>query len=668
MAIKSNLYCTAATAVLLSLLCMSTALSQLRVTNWNVTNYSLTLPSPRDGYFKTAIYGQYQGRSMAPGVLIGEEFISAGSVTGFLNLLNTAPNSPGDWAAAPFVDGPDTDSAFFYRTALVNFLGVTTVYSPSGSTSDQPRNTMRYDISLKGYSNGNAPVLALYSTHMKAGSTSSDQSRRLLEAQRIRADAQNLPDGWSFLVGGDFNIQSSTQSAYEELVESKPNNDGRFFDPIKSPGGWNNNSAFRFIHTQDPMGTGGMDDRHDQILLGGSLVDGEGFDYLGNSSISYSTTTWNDLNHSYRAWGNDGTSFDQNLTVAGNQMVGPTIAQALRDSTGNSNPNATGGHLPVFLDLVVPPELDVNTSSINFGDVVLNSAASRQYHVYNSVNTAVWNAAGVAALTYTMSATAGFTVPGGVFTDQAGGVMNTHSVTMDTSTYGAKSGSILVQPQTAGVNSRTITLAANVVPQPSNIIDKSLPDESYINIVDAVATVSWSNVFYIESTNRAAGIRVEKPAHGVGLGTAHVVGVLKTNSDGERYILASKAEGVGPGSVTALGMRNMTLVGSSWDPHNGAGSGQVGVSYGMGLNNVGLLARTWGKVISVDTSQIPLWFIIHDGSGHNVKAVVQAGMTIPTANSYVEVTGAVSCYKLGATVYPQIVVRSWRQLAPPAAS
>ena len=33
---------------------------------------------------------------------------------------NSAPNSPGDWARASFVNGNDTDSAFFYRTSKVN--------------------------------------------------------------------------------------------------------------------------------------------------------------------------------------------------------------------------------------------------------------------------------------------------------------------------------------------------------------------------------------------------------------------------------------------------------------------------------------------------------------------------------------------------------------------
>ena len=75
------------------LLALSAAASaQLRVVTWNVTNYD---GADRGAAFQTAIYGEFQGRSMRPDVFIGQEFLSAASVTTFLNLLNTANGSPG---------------------------------------------------------------------------------------------------------------------------------------------------------------------------------------------------------------------------------------------------------------------------------------------------------------------------------------------------------------------------------------------------------------------------------------------------------------------------------------------------------------------------------------------------------------------------------------------
>jgi hypothetical protein len=319
----------------------------IRVVTWNVSNYS----SGRVAYFQTAIYGEFEGRTMAPDIFIGQEFLSQTGVNNFVNLLNTASDSPGDWTAADFVDGRDTDSALFYRTDVAEMAtdlspnGVTVV-ATGGPDPLHPRNIMRYDVRFAAGTPAET-TLAIYSSHMKAGSSSDDQARRRVEAERIRNDAETLPDDWHFLLGGDFNIQSSFQTAYQILVGSQADDRGRFHDPIDTPGNWNNNESFRIVHTQDPAAA--MDDRHDQILVSIDLIDGAGLDYVGDPTTPYSATTWDDPNHSYRSWGNDGTSYDARLTITGNTMVGSTIAQALVSSA------AGGGHLPVFLDLRVPP-------------------------------------------------------------------------------------------------------------------------------------------------------------------------------------------------------------------------------------------------------------------------------------------------------------------------
>ena len=204
----------------LSCLLTSTGFAQLRVVEWNVTNYS----SGRISAFETAVYGEFEGRSMSPDIMVGQEFLSAAGVQNFLNILNNAPASPGDWAAAPFLNGPDTDNAFFYRTSKIVFLGVTTV-SRGGSSPNHPRNVERYDVRLAGYQSDGA-VLACYSSHMKAGSSDNDQARRLVEARAIRDDAETLPALWHFLLAGDFNIQSSSQAAYVELTFPQGNDAG----------------------------------------------------------------------------------------------------------------------------------------------------------------------------------------------------------------------------------------------------------------------------------------------------------------------------------------------------------------------------------------------------------------------------------------------------------
>lgn len=336
-----------------------------RVTQWNVTNYGsqVTGTNPdRTVAFQTAIYGtnSANGLKMAPDVFLGQEFISAAAVTAFKNLLNSAPGSPGDWQAAPWTAGnesvPDTNTAFFYRTSKFDFVRIVLVAQGSTSTTNQPRNTYRYDIKPKGFIN-DVPVLSCYSTHLKAQGGTNDALRRQVETGRIRANANTLTDPNSyFLIGGDFNITTSSALEYQNMIGSQTGtngNVGRFYDPINTPGSWNNNFAYRFVHTQEPSSQ--MDDRHDQILVGSKLLDNVGFEYVYNGGtinnftpLAYSTTTWNDPNHSYRCWGNDGTTYNAPIKVDGNTEVGPTIAQALI-STVQGN-----GHLPVFLDLRLP--------------------------------------------------------------------------------------------------------------------------------------------------------------------------------------------------------------------------------------------------------------------------------------------------------------------------
>jgi hypothetical protein len=427
--------------------------AQLRVANWNVTNYSSTLPSSRDPAFKTALYGVYEGRSFAPDVLVAQELLSAASVTAFKNVLNTAAGSPGDWEAAPFVDGPDTDSALFYRTSKVDLLSVATI-SVGGPSPAPPRHTMRYLIRLKGYTSDGA-VLALYSSHMKAGTTLDDQARRLLEAQRIRDNAETLPAAYHFLLGADLNIRTADEAAYVELTGSQPNDQGRFFDPIKTSGYWYQNVQMRFVHTQDPAGAGGMDDRFDQILMSADLLDGVGFDYIGDPQKPYSLTTWDDADHSYRAWGNDGTSFNQSLTVSGNQMVGPFIAQALVNAAGSA------GHLPVFADLRVPARIS-SPAQLDFGSVPAGPRAQQTLVVTNSGDTTLWSQTGIATLHFSLSATDGFTAPDGSFSDAPGGDGASVFITMDTSSPGPKSGTVTILSDAPDEPVRVVALVGHV--------------------------------------------------------------------------------------------------------------------------------------------------------------------------------------------------------------
>ncbi|MFG0288949.1 MAG: lamin tail domain-containing protein, partial [Rhodopirellula sp. JB044] len=147
-------------------------------------------------------------------------------------------------------------------------------------------------------------------------------------------DADALGEGENVLIMGDFNMYSSFEGAYSNLTASGA---GQVFDPISRPGNWHNNNAFKDIHTQDPSGGGGMDDRFDLQFASGELFVSGGLDYIPGS---------------YRAFGNNGThSLNGTLTGTG---AASNVLTALRGASD---------HLPVVVDYEfdsVPAGITVN--------------------------------------------------------------------------------------------------------------------------------------------------------------------------------------------------------------------------------------------------------------------------------------------------------------------
>jgi endonuclease/exonuclease/phosphatase family metal-dependent hydrolase len=461
------------------------ARAQLRLATWNISHYDGTDRGPD---IQTAVYGTFNGRSMSPDIIAAQEFDSAAALNAFVVALNNAPGSPHDWAAGNFFTGPDSQTVVVFRTSKVDYIRGVVVAVSSGSLTDQPRNTYRFDMKPKNYNELNS-AFGVYSVHLKAGGTS-ENARQLVETTHIRNNAAGedtngpgtaLPAGYHFIFAGDTNIYTSTQTSYQELVAvsgqggTPANGAGQFFDPIMAPGTWNNGMGFRFIHTQDPTGPGGMDDRHDQILLSASLRNGVGMDYIGSLSTPWDLSRWDDPNHSYRCWGNDGTSFNLPLTTTGNVNVGPTIAQALKNCA-----TTAGGHLPVFLDMRVPARLSA-PSSISFGTVTQGSLASLSISVGNGGDTALWTAAGIANVSYSLAATSGFTAPGGNFVDAPGGNLNFHSISMNTSTPGPKSGTLTISVSGADETTRVINITGDVIPPNQPPIADAGPDQTVVD-------------------------------------------------------------------------------------------------------------------------------------------------------------------------------------------
>ncbi|MFH1501487.1 MAG: choice-of-anchor D domain-containing protein [Candidatus Eisenbacteria bacterium] len=409
--------------LLVAFVAMAAPASAVRVCTYNVLNFPGSTGTARVPHFRTVI------QELDADVLVVQEMLSQAGVNQFLSdVMNYG--APGLYVAGPFVDGYDTDNAIFYKPTVVELVSHSEI-------STALRNISEYVLRPVGYTSTEAEF-RIYSAHLKASSTSSDQAKRLAECTILRDHLNALAGGSSFMLGADLNIRASTEAAYQKLVGSEADNDGRLRDPINTPGTWYNNSYYADVHTQSPRtaqfgggATGGMDDRFDQLLISYGLYDGEGMDYLPSTYVSF---------------GNDGLHFNMAINSGTNYAVGATVANALHDAAD---------HLPVYADFQVPAQLDA-PSALAFGNVAVGYAAMLPLLVENSAS------APADELSYTLSIPAGYSGSAGPF-ELNEGQGDAHDITMNTSTAGYRGGTLEIDSDDPDRRNWTVSLSGTVL-------------------------------------------------------------------------------------------------------------------------------------------------------------------------------------------------------------
>ncbi len=313
----ANLFLLKALLILVLVPCSAWAQTPdtLRIANYNILYFSGSTGPERVSYFRDVI------QAMDPDILVVQEMSNQTGVNIFLNdILNVI--EPQGWEAVPFRDVANSENSCFYRPEAVEFVSTRYIATQ-----------LRYiDEYIMRMPDDTMAVIRLYSAHLKAGNGSDERDRRLAEATILRNDLNQLSEGTQFLVMGDFNLYYSDEPAYHMLID-EPDNVGRSFDPIDTPGDWHNDESFATVHTQSPRGGsyGGMDDRFDFILGSRAIFDTVEFEFLEGS---------------YTPFGNDGNHFNMSINDGENTAVPDSIADALYDASD---------HLPVYLDLLVHP-------------------------------------------------------------------------------------------------------------------------------------------------------------------------------------------------------------------------------------------------------------------------------------------------------------------------
>ena len=161
---------------------------------------------------------------------------------------------------------------------------------------------------------------------------------------------------------------------------------------------------------------------------------------------------------------------------------------------------------------------------------------------------------------------------------------------------------------------------------------KSIANGVTVEISEGIVTAVFPDGFYIENSARTSAIKIILHEAPVAEGqSVTVTGVVTTLND-EKQIINAKVSVTASGStavVAPLGMPNVVV---------GSASSLPGLTLGIGLDNVGLLVKTWGKVIARGTSPYP-YFTIDDGSGVGVKVRAISASALPEVGKSVVVTG-----------------------------
>lgn len=214
------------------------------------------------------------------------------------------------------------------------------------------RSINHYSFELKTNSN---IALEVFVAHFKASRGEQNEVERLYEAQQFINYIDEFSSDTNILFAGDFNLYSSSEPAFQTLLNGTENI--KILDPIDSSGDWNNNSAFAGIHTQstrisnaefDDFGAGGgLDDRFDMMLIS-DVMNSEA------NNITY-------IEDSYKAWGNNANCFNSNINSADCSGV---FSLELREWLYQMS-----DHLPVVMDLKINDEF-LSTNSYDFSNSV----------------------------------------------------------------------------------------------------------------------------------------------------------------------------------------------------------------------------------------------------------------------------------------------------------
>ena len=321
------------TVMLLTILNVS-AQETFKVMFYNLLNYPLEDAVPNRENDLEFILNDYQ-----PDLFLVCELNNITGATNVLNIARTAISQ--NIEMATYVSNTSDDTAG-NQNDLQNLLyydSTKFILEEEIIVPTNLRDFNVYKLQLNTIDQATNPIeIYVIVCHLKASSGSVNAQRRFEMVVELDNYLSTLPADTNVLLGGDLNIYTASESAFQELLDDT--NNITFTDPADRVGSWNNNPNFVDVFTQSTrtqtgMGgtTGGFDDRFDFILTSENL--------LSTANITY-------VPDSYQVYGNNGLSSCYNRAINSSDcaVAGSEFLFPIRDALHNFS-----DHLPVTLSL-----------------------------------------------------------------------------------------------------------------------------------------------------------------------------------------------------------------------------------------------------------------------------------------------------------------------------
>lgn len=312
----------------------------LKLMFYNVLNYPLQEPASRIQNLEVII------TDYSPDLFMICELNNEAGADNILNIMQYA-NSNYQRAVFQFNTSDDNigdqnelQNMLYYDSSKFSLESQTIVASSY-------RDFNHYILKIKTVDADTNPIyLDVFVSHLKASSGTTNQQLRLAMVNDFVAYLETLPNHRNVVFGGDLNIYTSSEPAFQELIDT--NNNITFVDPADRVGSWHNNINYidvftQSTRTQNGLGgaTGGFDDRFDFILTSENM--------LTNTDLFY-------VPDSYQVYGNNANSNCYNGEINTANCDGSEFNFTIRDALYYMS-----DHLPVTLELQTPEALSVET-------------------------------------------------------------------------------------------------------------------------------------------------------------------------------------------------------------------------------------------------------------------------------------------------------------------